>query len=125
MLAQLFGVSRTAYYKWMEGATPRDERFQHLVDVLSHVKDARRRLAPSIDFASWLRTPIAPGAKPPIDYLRDSKFTIFRGLVLRAASATTMPSVSSSIPSRVTSSAERMAARERISPSPRFEDDEG
>jgi hypothetical protein len=78
-----------------------------------------------VDFASWLRTPIAPGAKPPIDYLRDSKFTVFRGLVLRAASATTMPPVSSSIPSRVTSAAERRAARERISPSPRFDDDEG
>jgi hypothetical protein len=109
----------------MDGATPRDDRFQHLVEVLSHVKDARCRLPSSVDFASWLRTPIAPGAKPPIDYLRDSKFTVFRGLVLRAASATTMPPVSSFIPSHVTSAAERMAARERISPSPRFEDDEG
>jgi hypothetical protein len=107
----------------MEGATPRDERFQHLVEVLSHVKDARGRLPSSVDFASWLRTPIAPGAKPPIDYLRDSEFAVFRGLVLRAASATTMPPVSSSIPSRVTSAAERRAARERISPSPRFDDE--
>jgi len=124
LLAQLFGVSRTAYYKWIEGATPRDERFQHLVDVLSHMKDARRRLSASIDFTSWLRTPIAPGAKPPIEYLRDSKFTVFRGLVLRAASAP-MPLVTSSIPSQPMSAAERTTARERISPSPRVDDDEG
>jgi hypothetical protein len=48
MLAGVFGVSRTTFYKWIDGATPRDERFQHLVDVLTHVKEARQRLPPSV-----------------------------------------------------------------------------
>jgi len=126
MLAELFGVSRTTFYKWVEGATPRDERFQHLVDVLTHVKDARRRLPPAIEFTSWLRTPISPGAKAPLEYLRERRFSLFRGLILRATSAgmgLTAP-VASSIPVRAMSPDERALARERVSPSPRAEADE-
>lgn len=125
LLAQLFGISRTAFYKWMEGATPRDERFKHLLEVLAHVKDARERLPSSIDFKSWLRTPISPDAKPPLEYLREARFNIFRGLVLRATSSATGASpVASSIPSSPLSPIERASIRERISPTPRYEDDE-
>ncbi len=125
MLADLFGVSRTTFYKWIEGATPRDERFQHLVDVVTHVKDARQRLPSSVDFAAWLRTPISPGAKTPLEYLREARFSVFRGLVLRAASAGLAQPVASTIPSRPMSRTERAIARERISPTPRVDDDEG
>jgi hypothetical protein len=125
MLADLFGVSRTTFYKWIEGATPRDERFQHLVDVVTHVRDARQRLPSSVDFAAWLRTPISPGAKTPLEYLREARFSVFRGLVLRAASAGLAQTVASTIPSRPMSRSERAIARERISPTPRVEDDEG
>lgn len=125
MLADLFGVSRTTFYKWIEGATPRDARFQHLVDVLTHVKDARKRLPASIEFTAWLRTPISPGAKTPLEYLREARFSVFRGLVLRAASASVAALVTSAIPSRPMSRLERALARERISPTPRVEDDEG
>ncbi|HKN58920.1 MAG TPA: hypothetical protein VJV97_08700, partial [Gemmatimonadaceae bacterium] len=124
MLAGLFGVSRTTFYKWIEGATPRDARFQHLVDVLTHVKDARKRLPASVEFAAWLRTPISPGAKTPLEYLRDARFSVFRGLVLRASSAGLAAPVASMIPSRPMSRLERALARERISPTPRVEDDE-
>lgn len=125
MLADLFEVSRTAYYKWIEGATPRDERFQHLVDVLTHVKDARQRLPVSIEFTSWLRTPVSPGAKAPLDYLRTSRFNVFRGLVLRASAAGIASApVTSVIPARAMSASERASTRERISPLPRLEEDE-
>ena len=125
MLADLFDVSRTAYYKWMEGATPRDERFQHLVEVLAHVKDARQRLPASVEFTSWLRTPISPGAKAPLEYLRASRFNVFRGLVLRASAAGIASApLASVVPGRAMSASERAAARERISPLPRFEEDE-
>jgi len=124
-LAEVFGVSRTMYYKWKEGATPRDERFQHLVNVLAHVKAARQQLATVVDFTSWLRTPISPGAKTPLDYLRVSNFNVFRGLVLRASAAQfTSAPLRSVIPEQKMSAAERVALRERISPSPRIEDDE-
>ncbi|MGB8932433.1 MAG: hypothetical protein WCC48_14415, partial [Anaeromyxobacteraceae bacterium] len=69
-LAELFGVSRTAYYKWMEGATPRDARYDHLLQVLSQVRDASARVGGVEDFAAWLRTPVSPGGKTPLDYLR-------------------------------------------------------
>src|SRR5262249_22934958 len=119
LLADLFGVSRTTFYKWIEGTTPRDERFQHLVEALAHVKDARQRLPQTIDFTAWLRTPIAPGAKTPLEYLRERRFSLFRGLILRATSANAgLVPVTSSIPSQPVSRAERLAARERVSPSP-------
>jgi hypothetical protein len=102
---------------------PCDEHSKFLDEVRSQVKRARDRLSSSIDFASWMRIPIAPGMQRPVDYLRHANFTVFRGLVLRAASATIMPSVSSSIPWTTISEGERAVARERISPSPRFEDD--
>ena len=126
MLADLFGISRTTFYKWMRGATPRDERFQHLVDVLTHIKDARRRLPSSIEHTAWLRTPISPGAKTPLDYLRERRFSVFRGLVLRATSANMEldKPIPLSLPGPVMTPEERKIARERVSPSPRAEDDE-
>jgi hypothetical protein len=125
LLASLFGVSRTTYYKWMEGATPRDARFQHLVEVLAHVKDAERRLAPKADIAAWLRTPVAPGGPRPLDYLQQRRFSTFRGLVLRERSAgvelkAPLPSSLSAPP---ISRSQYMVASERINPSPRMEDD--
>jgi hypothetical protein len=124
LLANLFQVSRTTFYKWLEGATPRDERFQHLVEVVAHVKEARQRLPPSTDFTAWLRTPISPGAKSPLEYLREARFSVFRGLVLRTASGGLSPPVTSAMPPRQTNRLDRALSRERISPTPRTEDDE-
>jgi hypothetical protein len=125
MLADVFGVSRTTFYKWIEGATPRDERFQHLVDTLIHIKDAKQRLPSSIELGSWLRTPISPGGKTPLGYLRERRFTVFRGLILRAASTSiALTPVASSIPTRASTREERAIERERVSPSPRTDEDE-
>lgn len=126
LLARLFGVSRTTFYKWMDGATPRDQRFQHLLDVLAHVKDAQRKLAPSIDMPAWLRTPISPGGRTPLDFLQQRRFSTFRGLLLRWKSASihlTSP-LPSALMARPLGRAEFAAARERISPSPRIDEDE-
>lgn len=124
LLARIFGVSRTTYYKWIEGATPRDARFQHLVDVLAHIKEAQQRLSPSVDIAAWLRTPVAPGGKNPLDYLAAQRFSTFRGLLLRATSA--QAGFSSPLPSALAlpplSRADYLAGRERVSPTPRIED---
>jgi len=118
LLAGIFDVSRTTFYKWLEGAMPRDARLQHLLDVLAHTKEAQQRLPSSVDFGVWLRTPIAPGASKPIDYLRDRRFQVFRGLVLRAASASGTPEVRSVLPSRYVDRQLRAIERERISPRP-------
>lgn len=124
-LAELFGVSRPTYHKWLKGATPRNSRFQHLLDVLAHVKDARRSLASSEDCATWLRAPISAGGSAPLDYLRTKRFSTFRGLLVRVRSAemkltAPMPSVIGSVPDRN----HLMVARARISPPPRIESDE-
>jgi hypothetical protein len=117
-LADFFGVSRTTYYKWITGATPRDSRFQQLVDVLAHTKDAQRKLPPSIELSAWLRTPISPGGRSPLDLLRERRFSTFRGLLVRATSEEMV--LSSPLPSIVAaplSREELVVARERINPS--------
>jgi hypothetical protein len=126
LLARLFAVSRTTYYKWIEGATPRDARFEHLVEVLTHVKDAQRRLPPGIDVAAWLRTPISPGGRSPLTLLEEKRFSTFRGLLVRARSA--QISLSTPLPSAVSAqplTREALVfARERVSPTARIEDDD-
>jgi len=124
LLARLFGVSRATFYNWMEGATPRDARFQHLVDVLSHMKDAQRRLPPTIDLAVWLRTPVSPGGRTPLDLLEQKRFATFRGLLVRARSAETAPPLPLPLPfpGKLLGREENRLARERISPTPRLDD---
>lgn len=129
-LAELFGVSRTAYYKWMEGATPRDARYDHLLQVLSHVRDASARVGGLEDFGAWLRTPVSPGGRTPLGYLRARRFTAFRGFVLRAASTHIALGVPRpALRGTVLSAEERAAARRRLNPPARAmidpEDGEG
>lgn len=121
-LAELFGVSRTTFYKWMKGAAPRDQRFQHLVDVLAHAKEAQRKLSASIDLSVWLRAPMSAGGRSPLDLLRERRFSTFRGLLVRARSAEM--TLSQPLPSVVTAPLNRdqfAVARERINPSPRVD----
>lgn len=124
-LAQVFGVSRTTFYNWMEGATPREEAFTHLMEALNHIKDAKKKLDGIIDLATWLRTPIAAGGKPPLQYIKEQQFSVFRGLVVRARSPMSgfsqvkAPTIQPSM-----SAFERRLARERLSPSAQFEDDD-
>lgn len=126
LLGGLFGVSRTTFYNWMEGSVPRDARFQHLVDVLSHVKEAQRKLSPSLDVAAWLRTPISPGGRSPLDLLEQKRFSTFRGLLVRVRSAEMGLStpLASIVSGGSVSREERRIARERVSRTPRLEEDE-
>src|SRR5262249_46149222 len=121
-LADLFGVSRATFYKWMQGATPRDLRFQHLWAVLAHVTESPRRLSMSTDLRLWLRTPISAGGRTPLDFLREKRFSAFRGLLVRATSAEMgLSSPRSSVISQPMSREEVRLARERLNPSPRID----
>jgi hypothetical protein len=120
LLADLFGVSRTAYYKWMKGATPRDARYGHLLEVLVHVRAVSEKLAGITDLSAWLRTPVSPGGKSPLDYLHEQRFTAFRGFALRATSGrmnlgAPRPALRGESTLDVD---ERAAARRRINPTP-------
>jgi hypothetical protein len=120
LLGNLFGVSRTTYYKWIEGATPRDTKYSHLLEVLSHVRDVSGRIAPFADLAPWLRTPVSPGGRSPLDYLRDRRYTAFRGFALRAASGEMALGVPRpALRDTNLGADERAAARRRINPTPR------
>jgi hypothetical protein len=125
LLANLFGVSRTTYYKWIDGATPRDSRYSHLLEVLSHVRDISARVAGVADVAAWLRTPVSPGGRTPLDYLRDQRYTAFRGFALRVVSGQMALSVPRPALRETSLRAdERAAARRRINPTPTSPDSE-
>jgi len=124
-LAQLFDVSRTTFYNWMEGASPREGSFAHLVETLNHVRDAKKRLAGVADLSAWLRTPVSAGGATPLQYLRQRRFDVFRGLVVRAKSPTTEFATAKSPVIRSTMSASaRKQALERLSPRAKPDEDD-
>lgn len=123
-LAQVFGVSRTTFYNWMEGATPREETFTHLMETLNHIKDAKKKLDGIVELSLWLRTPIAAGGKTPLHYIKEQQFSVFRGLVVRARSPVSTSQVKAPTIQPSMSTFERRLARERLSPSAQFDDED-
>jgi hypothetical protein len=125
LLAELFDVSRTTIYKWLNGVTPRGRHFEHLTQALAHIKDASRQFVRPAELATWLRSPIAAGASRPMDYLRLRRFSTFRGLLIGIRSGDV--GLTSPIPLPLTTSrltrAEFRLAGERLRPSPAIEDD--
>lgn len=82
-LAEIFGVSRTTYYKWIAGSALHDEHREHLLEVLPLVEEALQRLGSPNAASAWLLTPVSPGGKKPIDYLAEREYSIFRGFLVR------------------------------------------
>jgi len=82
-LAEIFGVSRTTYYKWVSGSPLHDVHREHLLEVLSLMEEAAQRLGSPGATNTWLLTPVSPGGKKPIDYLAAREYSIFRGFLLR------------------------------------------
>jgi transcriptional regulator with XRE-family HTH domain len=124
-LAQVFGVSRTTFYNWMQGASPREEAFTHLMETLNHIRDAKKKLDGIVDLSTWLRTPIAAGGKTPLHYIKEQQFSVFRGLIVRARSPVSgFSQVKAPTVQPSASAFERRLARERLSPSAQFEDDD-
>ncbi len=82
-LAEIFGVSRTTYYKWIAGSTLHNEHREQLLEVLPLVEEALQRLGGPNATSAWLLTPVSPGGKKPIDYLAEREYSIFRGFLLR------------------------------------------
>lgn len=82
-LAEIFGVSRTTYYKWIAGSPLHDMHREHLLEVFTLIEEANQRLGGSGATNVWLLTPVSPGGKKPIDYLSEREYSIFRGFLLR------------------------------------------
>jgi transcriptional regulator with XRE-family HTH domain len=82
-VANIFGVSRITFHKWMEGSQLSDRHREHLLEVLPLVEEALRRIGTPNTLSAWLLTPVSPGGKKPIDYLSSRQYNTFRGFLLR------------------------------------------
>jgi transcriptional regulator with XRE-family HTH domain len=82
-VANIFGVSRITFHKWMEGSQLSDRHREHLLEVLPLVEEALRRTGTPNALSSWLLTPVSPGGKKPVDYLSSRQYNTFRGFLIR------------------------------------------
>lgn len=83
-LAELFGVSRKAFYDWLDGALPRDAARENLLKVAKLIEEASTRFGGPRELSSWLLAPVSPGARTPFQLLKEGRTAAFRGFSLRA-----------------------------------------
>lgn len=126
LLAEIFGVSRTAYHKWINGSLPNRKHREHLLEVLSNIEKAAQRLGSQSATANWLLTPNSATGKKPIEYLAMRQYSIFRGLLLRVRTGQELvrPLTPSNRVYRELSDAEVKDTIERLRPRARVEEDD-
>jgi transcriptional regulator with XRE-family HTH domain len=81
-LADIFGVSRTTYHKWMDNSSLSERHKQHLLEVFPLIEYALQRLGSTSALNTWLLTPVTAGGKKPIEYLSSRQYNTFRGFLL-------------------------------------------
>jgi len=89
-LAEIFGVSRTTYYRWLSGSLLHNVHREHLLEVLSLIDEVVGRLGSPGATNTWLLTPVSPGGKKPIEYLSTRQYNTFRGFLLRVCTGQEM-----------------------------------
>lgn len=82
-LAELFGVTRTAFYGWLRGVKPRGRRRDHLLQVAHLVEEAARRLGGPREVAAWLMAPSPASNRVPFELVRDHQYDLARSLLTR------------------------------------------
>ena len=82
-LADIFGVSRTTYHEWMSDSPLRETHREHLLEVLSLMEEAARRLGNPGVLSAWLLSPVSLAGKKPVEYLSSRQYDTFRGFLLR------------------------------------------
>jgi hypothetical protein len=88
-VSDLLGVSRPTLYKWREGITPRGRAREHLFRTAQLLEDAAGRLGDAASVSSWLLTPISSSGQTPFELLRDKRYDMFRGFLLRKRTSDT------------------------------------
>ena len=56
---------------------------EHLLEVRALLEETVQRLGDTSIANTWLLTPVSPGGKKPLDYLKERDSTTFRGFLLR------------------------------------------
>lgn len=81
-LAELFGVTRVAYSNWIAGVTPRSDREDRLLRVLSLAEEVLKRLGSPEAVRDWLLAPVSFLGRRPFDVMREGEDDTITGLVL-------------------------------------------
>jgi transcriptional regulator with XRE-family HTH domain len=126
-LANIFGISRTTYHKWINGSsTPHRKRREHLLEVLSLVEKAAQRLGSQSALSNWLLSPLSVTGKKPVEYLSMQRYAEFRGFLLqvRTGQEVFRPSTLSNRAKRELSADEVEEASERLRPRAWVEEDD-
>jgi transcriptional regulator with XRE-family HTH domain len=125
-LAEIFGVSRTTYHKWLAGSSLHEAHREHFLEVLPLIEEAAQRLGSPNATSTWLLTPVSPGGKKPIDYLAEREYSIFRGFLLRVRTGQEMfqPLTPSNRVYKERSPEEAQDALERLRPRAWRDDDD-
>ncbi len=79
---EIYDVSPVTYHKWLKGSPLNAANREHLLEVLPLMEEALQRLGNPQAVSNWLLTPVSPGGKKPVDYLKERQYTIFRGFLL-------------------------------------------
>jgi hypothetical protein len=87
-LGNVFGVSRIAYQGWLGEVQPTLARREHLLEVLTFIEEAWQRLGATSAVRDWLLTPVASGGPKPLDLLRERRYNLARGFLLRRRTGT-------------------------------------
>lgn len=126
LLAEMFGVSRTTYHKWINGSTPRRKHREHLLEVFAYMEKAAQRLGSQSAMTNWLLTPISATGKKPFEYLAMHQYQIFRGFLLQVQTGQEVIRhlTSSNRVYRELSDEEVKDALERLLPKARVEEDD-
>ncbi len=123
-LADVFDITRGAFYGWLNGTSPRGERESHLLEALKFVETAARQLKDTQTLKQWLLTPVAPGAETPLHLMKQRRWRALQGLLVRARTPSSFlptPQPLSGTVRQLSPDALRLEA-ERLSPPPARED---
>jgi transcriptional regulator with XRE-family HTH domain len=83
-LADIVGVTKTAYYDWLNGRPATSVHRQRLLEVLSLFEEAAKRLGSADDVSAWLLKPVAPRESSPLKLLAEHHDDLFYAALLQS-----------------------------------------
>ncbi len=118
-LAEVFGVSRGAYYNWLNGTRPRGDHRDHLLFVQQLLEEAGRTLGDPREVGAWLISPSAASGRVPIELLKNGQYDLCRSLLTHSGVKRKALPVRTK---RLLAGEDLRVEMRRISPAPALED---